>query len=79
MSPNIYTIIGVMGYFINKDGRHYYIVFRLYKIINKYTSKNIAGVFIDLFYNYRIIDNISYFIADNVELNNILVKVCKRH
>ena len=75
MSPNIYTIIGVMGYFINKDGRHYYIVFGLYKIIDKYISKNIAGVLIDLFYNYMIINNIRYFIANNMELNSIYINI----
>ena len=60
------------------------------KIISKYTSKNIAGVLINLFYNYRITGNIRYFIANNTELNNtcinvvlytlylnILIKLCK--
>ena len=55
MLLNIYIIIMVMGYFINKDSRHHYIILELYKIIGKYTSKNIAGVLIDLFRDYRII------------------------
>ena len=64
-----------MGYFINKDSRYRYIVFRLYKIINKYTSKNITGVLIDLFYDYKIAGNIGYFIANNAELNNIYINI----
>ena len=64
-----------MGHFINKDSRHCYIIFRLYKIIGEYISKNIAGVLIDLFYNYRIAGNIRYFIADNAELNNIYINI----
>ena len=60
MLPNIYAIIRVVGYFINKNGRYYYIILRLYKIIGKYTSKNIAGVLIDLFRDYRIVGNIGY-------------------
>jgi len=49
-----------------------------------------AGVLINLFYNYRVAGNIGYFIADNAELNNMcvnavlcalylnmLVKLCK--
>jgi len=62
-----------VGYFVNKDSRRHYIVFRLYKIISKYTSKNIAGVFIDLFRDYGIIGNIRYFIANNAESNNIYI------
>ena len=73
MLPNTHTIIGVVGYFINKDGRRCYIVFRLCEIIGKYTGENIAGVFIDLFRDYRIVSNIGYFIADNTELNNIYI------
>jgi len=92
MSLNMYAIIDVIGYFISKDGKYRYIVLGLYKIISKYTSKNIAGVLIDLFRNYRIIGNIGYFIANNTELNNIcinailytlylniLIKICKGH
>jgi len=45
--------------------------FRLYKIISKYINKNIVGVFIDLFHDYKIISNIKYFRANNVELNVI--------
>ena len=50
------------------------------------------GVLIDLFYSYKIVNNIKYFIANNIELNNIyinavfcilylniLVKLYKRH
>ena len=73
MSLNRYTIIRVIGYFINKDSRRWQVVLRLYKIISKYINKNIAGVLINLFYNYRIAGNIKYFIADNMELNNIYI------
>ena len=62
-----------MGHFINKDGRRYHVVLGLRKIIGKYTSKNIAGVLIDLFRDYKIIGNIRYFIADNIELNNTYI------
>ena len=71
MSLNAYIITSVINYFISKEGKRRYIVFGLYKIVNKHTSKNIAGVFIDLFCDYGIISNIRYFIADNTELNNI--------
>jgi len=64
-----------MGHFVNKDGRYYHIIFRLCKIIDKYTSENIAGVLIDLFRDYRIAGNIRYFMADNAELNDIYIDV----
>ena len=54
-SPNIYTIISVIGYFIIKERKCYYVISRLYRIINKYTNENIAGDFIDLFYNNNIL------------------------
>ena len=62
-----------MGHIVNKDGRRRYIVFRLREIIGKYTSKNIVGVLIDLFRDYRIAGNIKYFIANNMELNDIYI------
>ena len=32
-----------------------------------------AGVLIDLFCDYKIASNIKYFMANNVELNNIYI------
>ena len=87
----MYAIISIVGYFISKKGKHCHVVFRLHKIVGKHTGKNMAGVLINLFRDYRIIGNIGYFMADNVELNNtcinailctlylnILTKICKR-
>ena len=62
-----------MGYFINKDGRRRHVVLGLRKIIGKHTSKNMVGVLIDLFRDYRIAGNIRYFIADNAELNDTCI------
>ena len=41
--------------------------------MGEYINKNIAGVLIDLFYNYRITGNIRYIIANNADLNNIYI------
>ena len=62
-----------MGHFISKDSRRYYVIFRLYEIIGKYISKNMAGVLIDLFCDYRIAGNIGYFMTNNVESNNTYI------
>ena len=62
-----------MGYFINKDSRRRHIILRLHEITGKYTSKNMVGVLIDLFCDYRIIGNIGYFITNNAESNNIYI------
>ena len=69
----MYAIIGVVGYFINKDGRHCHIVLRLCEIIGKHTNKNMAGVLIDLFHNYGIAGNIGYFMANNAESNDMCI------
>ena len=68
----MYAIIRVVGHFINKDGKYYHIVLRLHEIIDC-TSKNMAGVLIDLFYDYRIANNIRYFIANNAESNDTYI------
>jgi hypothetical protein len=73
MLLNIYAIIGIIGHFISEEGKRRYIVLRLYKIISKYTSKNMAGVLIDLFRDYRIMGNIGYFIANNAESNDTYI------
>ena len=71
----MYAIIGVIGHFISKEGKRYYIVLKLYKIVSKYINKNIVGVLIDLFYDYGITGNIKYFIANNTELNNTYINM----
>jgi len=62
-----------MGYFISEKGKRYHVNLRLHKIVSKYTNKNIVGVLINLFCDYRIIGNIRYFIANNTELNDIYI------
>ena len=69
----MHAIIGVMGHFVNKDGKCYFVIFRLHEIIGEHIGENIAGVFIDLFCDYGIVNNIGYFIADNVESNNTCI------
>jgi len=49
-------------------------VLRLYKVISEYNNKNIVSILLDLFRDYKINKNISYFIANNIELNNIYIK-----
>ena len=75
MLLNVYTVIGVIVHFINKNGRHCYIIFRLSKIISKYISKNIVDILIDLFCDYKIVGNIRYFIANNTKSNNIYINI----
>ena len=75
MLLNAHVILSIITYFINKDGRRYNVVLGLYKIISKYNSKNIAAVLLTLFMDYIISGNISYFIANNAELNNTYINI----
>jgi len=68
-------ILGVVAYFINKDGKRHYIVLGLYEVVGEYTSKNMAAVLVALFRDYRIIGNIRFFIADNTKLNNTCINI----
>jgi len=49
------------------------VVLGLYKVINKHSSKNMAAILLKLIKGYGFKGNISYFIGDNTELNNICV------
>ena len=62
-------------YFISKTSKYRYIVLGLYKVVSKYSSKNIAAVLLKILKDYRISGNIRYFIANNAKLNNIYIKV----
>ena len=75
MLLNAYIILGVITHFINKQGRRRNVVLGLYKIINKYTNKNIIAVLLKVFKDYKISGNIKYFIANNIDLNNIYINV----
>ena len=48
-------------------------VLGLYKVISKYTNKNIAAVLLKVFKDYKISNNIRYFMADNADLNNTYI------
>jgi len=69
----MHAIIGVVGHFINKDGRRRHVILRLREIIGKHTGENMAGVLIDLFRDYGIAGNIGYFMANNAELNDTCI------
>src|SRR6266571_260120 len=58
ISPIKSVTIGIIGHFINKDGKCWQVVLGLREIVNEYTSKNMVGVFIDLFCDYGITNNI---------------------
>ena len=47
----------------------------LYKVINKYNSKNMAAVLLNIFKDYKICSNIKYFMANNAELNNTCINI----
>ena len=50
-------------------------VLGLCKVIGEHSSKNMVGVLLDLFRDYKISGSISYFMADNAESNNMCIKV----
>ena len=68
-------ILSIITYFINKDGKHCYIVLGLCEVVSKYTSENMVAVLIAPFRDYRIIGNIGFFMADNTKLNNIYINI----
>ena len=74
MSLNAFRVLSVITYFISKTSKRRYIVLGLYKVISKYSSKNIVAVLLKIFKDYRISSNIRYFIANNIELNNTCIK-----
>ena len=72
-SLNAHAIISVIGHFVSKEDKRRYIVLRLYEIISEYINENMAGALIDISRDYRITDNIGYFMADNAELNDTCI------
>ena len=55
MSPNSYIILSVLTHFINKQGKQWHVVLRLYKVTSKYSGENIAVVIIILFLEYKVL------------------------
>ena len=73
MSLNTFGILNIVAYFINKANKYCYVVLGLHKVISKHSNKNMAVVLLNIFKDYRIYNNIRYFIANNAELNNIYI------
>ena len=74
-SLTAFRVLNIITYFISNTGKCHYVVLGLYKVVSKYSSKNIAAVLLKIFKDYQISNNIGYFIADNAESNNIYIKV----
>ena len=74
MLLNLIAILGVIAYFINKDGRRRHVVLGLRELVSEYSSENIVVALVELFKEYKIGSNFSYFMADNAELNNKAIK-----
>jgi hypothetical protein len=70
----VFKVFGIIAYFISKTGKRHYIVLGLYKVVGEYSSENIIAMLLKIFKDYRINNNIGYFIADNAELNNIYIE-----
>jgi hypothetical protein len=70
MLPNTHAILGVVAHYIDRFGNRRHIVIGLREVLSEHSGENIAVVLIALFKEYEIAGNISYFIADNAELNN---------
>ena len=73
MSPNVYVVLGVITYYINKRGRRRQVVLGWWEVVGEYSGEKQAGVLIALFKEYKIGSNIRYFMANNVELNNTYI------
>ena len=73
MLPNAYTILGVIAHFINKQGKRRNVILKLCEVIGEHTSKNIAAVLLKVFKDYKISNNIGYFIANNADLNDTYI------
>ena len=50
-------------------------VLKLCEVIGEHFSKNIAAILLKLIKEYGFEGNISYFIGDNAELNNIYINI----
>jgi len=75
MSLNAFKVFSIIAYFISKTGKYRYAILGLYKVINKHISKNMAAVLLKIFKDYKISNNIGYFIANNAKLNSMCIKV----
>ena len=74
MSSNAFKVFSVITYFINKTSKCHHIILGLCEVISKHNNKNIAAMFLKIFKDYRINNNIRYFMADNAELNDMCIK-----
>ncbi len=73
-SLNAFGVFGVITYFINKTGKYCHAVLGLHEVVGEYSSENMAAVLLEIFKDYRISNNIRYFMADNAELNDMYIE-----
>ncbi len=68
-------ILGVIAYFVDKQGRRRNVVLGLCEVISEHTSENMAAVLLKVFKDYKISSNIRYFMANNIDSNNTYVDI----
>src|SRR5438876_846318 len=71
--PNYLVILGIIGYFINKDGKQCMTILGLCELIGEHLGENIVDILLQIFKNYKINRWIRYFMTNNASSNDTCI------
>ena len=72
-SPNSLTILGIIAYFVNKEGKLQSLVLVLKEVEGEHSGENLTKYVIEVIQEYKISKKVGYFIIDNTDNNNTLL------
>lgn len=72
-SPNGLAILGVVGHFINHDGKRRQVLLGLREVIGEHSGENMAAILLAIIREYDLQSKIGFFMADNAESNDTAI------
>ena len=72
-SPNRYSMLGIIYYFINQEFKAYTISLSLKALYSPYSRENIATLLVQIIKDYNLQMQLSFCILDNARDNNTLL------
>jgi hypothetical protein len=73
-SPNSYTLMVVVAYYVNKSFQNVTRLIILRNLRGNHSGKNIITLFIEIIKDFEIKDLFGYFIINNAESNDIYIE-----
>jgi hypothetical protein len=77
-SLNSLAILGIIAHYVNEDGKLQQSNLALRSIIGDHTGEHLAEVILEVLQEWGIISKLGFFMMDNAQSNDVLVRTIQK-